>query len=61
MEEGTLEEEGTLIARWTCCGHIALRTVSAESYNTDSELCARVSPSELPTARALHFTGLGNL
>jgi hypothetical protein len=32
-----------------------------ESYNTDSELCVRVSPSELPAARALHFSGLGNL
>jgi hypothetical protein len=61
LEEGTLEEEGTLIARWTCCGQIALRTVSAESYNIDSELCARVSPSELPTARVLHFSRFGNL
>jgi hypothetical protein len=32
-----------------------------ESYNTDSEFGARVSPSELPAVRALHLSGLGNL
>jgi hypothetical protein len=32
-----------------------------ESYNTDSEFGARVSPLEFPTARVPQFSGLGNL
>ena len=61
MEEGALGEKGALIAGRTCSGQIALRIVSMESYSTDSELFVRVSPSELPIARALQFNGLGNL
>jgi hypothetical protein len=61
LEEGALEEEGALIAGRSCSGQIALRTVSVERYLTYSELCSRVSPSELQGARALHFSGLGNL
>jgi hypothetical protein len=38
-----------------------MRTVSMESYNTNSEFGARVSPSELPVGRVLQFSGLGNL
>jgi hypothetical protein len=61
LEEGALGEEGALIAGRTYSAQIAVRTVSVESYNTDSELCVRVSPSELPAARALQFSGFGNL
>jgi hypothetical protein len=39
----------------------AFRTVLVESYNTDSEFGARVSPSKLLAARALQFSGFGNL
>jgi hypothetical protein len=38
-----------------------MRTVSVESYNIYLEFGARVSPSELPVGRALHFSGFGNL
>ena len=54
-------EEGALTAERTYSAQIAVRTVSVESYNTDSEFGARVSPSELPAAKTLHFSGLGNL
>jgi hypothetical protein len=32
-----------------------------ESYSTDSEFGARVSPSELSVGRELQFNGFGNL
>ena len=61
MEEGALGEEGALTARRTFRAHIAMRTVSMESYSTDSEYCGKVSPLELPMSRVLHFNGFGNL
>jgi hypothetical protein len=41
------------LAGRTCRGQFALRTVSVESYNTDSEYYGRVYPSELPVGREL--------
>jgi hypothetical protein len=40
---------------------IAVRSVSVESYNSVSEYCGRVSPSELSFSRALQFSGLDNI
>ena len=41
MEEGTLGEEGALTVGRTFRAQIAVRTVSVESYNTDSKYCGR--------------------
>jgi hypothetical protein len=60
-EEGTLEEEGVQLVGRTCSGQFALRTDLVESYNTDSEFGARVSPSELPFGRELQCSGFDNL
>jgi hypothetical protein len=61
LEEGALGEEGAQTAGRTYRAQMAVRTVSVESYSTDSEYCGRVSPSDLPFSRALQFNGLGNL
>jgi hypothetical protein len=45
----------------TCSGQFSLRIVLVEIYNTDSEFGARVSPSDIPVARMLQFSGFGNL
>ena len=57
MEEGALEEEGTLIAGRSCSGQIALRIVSVERQHTRAHCGARDSPLELQGERALHFSG----
>jgi hypothetical protein len=54
-------EEGAQLAGRTCRAQIAVRTVSVESYSTDSEYCGRVSPLELSFSRALWLSGLGNI
>jgi hypothetical protein len=61
LVEDTLGEEGALIAGRTYSAQIEVSIVLVERNNTDSELCVRVSPSELPTARVLQFSGFGNL
>ena len=61
MEKGALGEEGASSAERTFRAQIAVRFVSMGSYNSVSEYCGRVSPSELQVSRALQFNGLGNL
>ena len=53
MEEGALGEEGASLAGMTFRAQIAVRSVSEGSFNSVSEYCGRVSPSELPVGREL--------
>jgi hypothetical protein len=57
LEEGALEEEGAPITGRSCSGQIPLRTVLVERQHTRAHCGARVSPSKLKGARALHFNG----